>query len=111
MDSRVYGLCNGTRYTCKRWTDSVVSVNAGWDTSFPVCVDGDAVMMNKGDTATVSVDSDAVCCTLLLRKLSDTATVSVDGYYVEGVIDIPRGTGIRFEGINFKTTLAAVAND
>ena len=33
-------------------------------------------MMNKGVTATVSVDSDAVCCTLLLR--SDTATVSVD---------------------------------
>ena len=41
---------------------SVVSVNAGRDTSFPVCVDGDAVMMNKGVTATVSVDSYAVCC-------------------------------------------------
>ena len=41
-----------------------------------MCVDRDVVMMNKGDTATVSVDSDAVCCTLLLR--SDTATVSVD---------------------------------
>ena len=31
-----------------------------------MCVDGDAVMMNKGVTATVSVDSYAVCCTLLL---------------------------------------------
>ncbi len=41
-----------------------------------MCVDGDVVMMNKGDTATVSVDSDAVCCTLLLR--SGDATVSVD---------------------------------
>ena len=44
---------------------SVVSVNAGRDTSFPVCVDGDAVMMNKGVTATVSVYSYAVYCTFV----------------------------------------------
>jgi hypothetical protein len=69
---------------------SVVSVNAGRDTSCPVCVDGDVVMMNKGDTATVSVDSDAVCCTLLLR--SGDATVSVDsGGMLNPVVDCSDG--------------------
>ena len=51
-----------------------------------MCVDGDVVMMNTGDTATVSVDSDAVCCTLLLR--SGDATVSVDsGGMLNPVVD------------------------
>ena len=55
-----------------------------------MCVDGDVVMMNKGDTATVSVDSDAVCCTLLLR--SGDATVSVDsGGMLNPVVDCSVG--------------------
>ena len=57
-------------------------------------------MMNKGVTSTVSVDSDAVCCTLLLR--SDTATVSVDSawWYVEPVVDFLSDDVVSFGALS-----------
>ena len=57
-----------------------------------MCVDGDVVMMNKGDTATVSVDSDAVCCTLLLRSGDATVIVLiVHGGMLNPVVDCSDG--------------------